>query len=286
VSAAAVRRRYAGCRSILLAAAIAATVPPFAAPARAQSANPLTLPPVSVTAPPPLPLYLRPGNGLKAFERNPYFGDNRVEEDRFAPVPCSGFRIEPAAASGASDRLCLQGQRLAPAYMYGSKGMGDESGSRDCEIDHDLAIFDIGDLSVEADVLVFDPYKLRADTLFPDADCYVAGYSGYDREDFADMNRVTRRGTDWHDWHGESCRWSDERPACETKSIEFSEGRHQCIAVRRPGPRWHGGFVWMLTASICHTDTAGVQPGDVARALGALEIRRYDPVGNLARPPQ
>jgi hypothetical protein len=251
----------------------------------AQQTNQVTLPPVTVTAPPFAPLYLSPGDGLKDFERNSYFGNNRVEENRFAPVPCNGSRIDPAAAS-ASDRTCLEGYHLAPGYVYGSKGEGDESGSRDCEIHHDVTIFNIGDLSVEADVLVFDPYKLRADTGFPDADCYVAGDTGYDQQDFQDMNRITRRGTGWHNFRGETCEWSDLRAVCETKSIEFSYGPHKCIAVRRPGPRWPGGFVWVLTASICHIDTQRIEPGDVDRALGALQIRRYDPVGNLARPPK
>jgi hypothetical protein len=272
------RSRRTRCRLLCLAAAIAGAAS-FAA---AQEPNPVTLPPVNVTAP-FVPLYLRPGTGVKAIERNPYFGDNRVEEDRFAPVPCGGFRIDPAAA-GAADRSCLQGQRLVPAYLHVSKG-GDRD-SKHCTIDHDVTIYRFGELSVEADVFLFDPYKLTGDTGFPDPDCYVAGYTGYDRQDFEDMNRVTRRGTQWHDLRGETCEWSDLRPVCESKSIAFSDGPHQCIAVRRPGPRWHGGFVWMLTASICRTDTARLQPGDVERALAAIEIRRYDPVGNLARPPQ
>lgn len=279
-------RRHGPCRTILLTVAtMVAAALSCGSPSRAQPQSQVTLPPLSVTAPPVVPLYLSPGGGLKAFERNPYLGDNRVEENRFAPVSCRGSRIDPAAAAGASERTCLEGYRLAPGYVYGSKGMGDESGSRDCEIDHDVAIFNIGDLSVEADVLVFDPYKLRADTGFPDSDCAVAGYPGYDEKDFRDMNRVTRRGTDWHDFRGETCKWSDPSAACETKSIEFSYGAQRCIGVRRPGPRWNGGFVWMLTASICHTDAQRIEPGDVVRALGALQIRRYDPVGNLARPP-
>jgi hypothetical protein len=260
---------------IFLAVLMTIAAAPVAA-AVAEPADQLTLPTVTVTAP-FVPLYLRPGNGSKAFERNPYFGNNRVEENRFVPVPCSGFRIDPASA-GASDRTCLQGDRLVPAYLHASKG-GDRS-SRHCDIDHDVTIYTIGDLSVEADVFVFDPYKLTA-TGFPDPDCYVAGYAGYDQEDFQDMNRITRRGADWHDLRGETCNWSDPRAACQTKSIEFSDGPHQCIAVRRPGPRWRAGFVWMLTASICRTDSAGVQPGDVDRALGAVQIRRYDPLGNV-----
>jgi hypothetical protein len=279
-------RQRAHCRSIFFAAAIAiAAVASINAGAFAQEPNQMTLPQVTVTAPPFVPLYLRPGTGLKAFQRNPYFGNNRVEEDRFAPVPCSGFRIDPASA-GASDRTCLQGYHLVPGYVFGGQGEGDESGSRHCEIDHDVTIYKVSDLSVEADVLVFDPYKLTADTGFPDAACFVAGYTGYDEEDFRDMNQVTRRGADWHNLRGETCTWSDLRAACETKSIEFSDGPHKCIAIRRPGPRWEGGFVWMLTASICRTDMASIEPGDVARALGAVQIRQYDPVGNIAHPPK
>jgi hypothetical protein len=279
-------RQHSRWRSILLVVAIAvAAAAPFTSAARAQQINQSTLPEVTVTAPPFVPLYLRPGTGVKAYQRNPYFGNNRVAEDRFVPVPCSGFRIDPAAA-GASNRTCLEGNRLVPAYLHMAAKGGDEGGdSGHCEIDHDVTIYNLGDLSVEADVLVFDPLKLTAEG-FPDQNCYVAGYNGYDQEDFQDMNRITRRGTDWHNLRGETCNWSDLRAACETKSIKFSDGPHKCIAVRRPGPRWAGGFVWMLTASICRTDFASMQGGDLARALGAVQIRQYDPLGNIARPPQ
>jgi hypothetical protein len=277
-------RQRSRCRSICLVVLIAvAAAAPFTSAAFAQQSDQMTLPQVTVTAPPFVPLYMRPGNGVKAFERNPYFGNNRVEENRFAPVPCSGFRIDPASA-GASDRTCLQGYRLEPASVAVSNGRGDTSMTH-CDIDHDVTIYNVGDLSIEADVLVFDPHKLDA-TGYPDRDCYVPGYTGYDEEDFQDMNRITRSGLDWQDLRGETCKWSDLRAACETKSIEFSYGPHKCIAVRRPGPRWEAGYVWMLTASICHTDGESVQPGDVDRALGAVQIRQYDPVGNVARPPQ
>ena len=194
------------CRSIFLVVLIAvAAALPFTSAALGQQTNQTTLPEVTVIAP-FVPLYLRPGNGPKAFERNPYFGNNRVEETRFAPVPCSGFRIDPASA-GASDRTCLQGDRLVPASVHVSNGRGDTSITH-CDIDHDVTIYNVGDLSVEADVLVFDPYKLTA-TGFADRDCYVAGYTGYDQEDFQDMNRITRSGADWHDLRGETCQWSE-----------------------------------------------------------------------------
>jgi hypothetical protein len=279
-------RQRSRCRLMFLVSIIIAVAASTTSTAPAQQANQMTLPQVTVTAPPFVPLYLRPGTGLKAFERNPYFGNNRVEENRFARVPCGGFRIDPAISAGASDETCLEGNRLVPAYIHVATKGGERGGGKHCEIDHDVTLYNVGDLSVEADVLVFDPYKLTADTGFPDQDCYVSGYTGYDQEDFQDLNRITRGGTDWHDLRGETCEWSDLRPACETKSIEFSYGPRKCIAVRRPGPRWRGGYVWMLTASICRTDTTSVQPGDVDRALGAVQIRRYDPLGNIARPPR
>ena len=96
------------------------------------------------------------------------------------------------------------------------------------------------------------------------------------------MNQVTRRGTNWHNlqindlqdqWYGGD----------RLRSIEFSDGPHNCIAVRKPGPVFRGGSVYMMHASICRTDTAAVQAQDVASVLGSLQTRVYDPVGNLRK---
>jgi hypothetical protein len=250
----------------------------FACIAHAQNTGEMRLPQVTVTAPSFVPLYLRPTPGdvfnTKAYQRNPYFGNNRVEEDKFAPVPCSDSIAHVASVSTGS---CLEGYHLIPGHSHRVHYR--------CNINHDVTIYDVGDLSVEADVLVFDPYLLAGDG-GPGVDCFVEGYSGYDQEDFQDMNRITRRGSNWHDLQGITCDWKDRRAECQTKSIEFSYGPHQCIAVRRPGPYWEGGYVWMLTASICHTDMASLQPDDAARALASLQIRTYDPVGNIRPPPQ
>jgi hypothetical protein len=237
----------------------------------AQEVRQLTVPDVTVTAPPFVPLYLRhtPGDvlGSKAYQRNPYFGDNRVEENRFTPVPCTGFRIDPAAA-GTSHRSCLQGWRMVPGYLHAT----DKHSRNNCQIDHDVSIYNVGDLSVEADVFVFDPYKLVMGA-FPPEGCYVAGYNSYDQDDFQDMNRITRNGSNWHDFRGETCNWQDRSTACEAKSIRFSYGPQECIAVRRPGPRWREGYLWMLTASICEAGADSLEPGDIARALAPLRIR-------------
>jgi hypothetical protein len=104
----------------------------------------------------------------------------------------------------------------------------------------DVVIDTSGKLSIEADILVFDPHKVVASGGATPRFCYVRSYLGYDQEDFQDMNQVTRRGTNWHNlvvndsqnqWYGGD----------RLRSIEFSDGPHNCIAVRKPGPVWRGG---------------------------------------------
>ena len=75
----------------------------------AQETKQLPVPNVTVTAPtaPIEPPYMR--NPWKSFERNPYAGRYRVEEDKFTEVPCNETRI----ASSAGGK-CLQGYRLVP----------------------------------------------------------------------------------------------------------------------------------------------------------------------------
>jgi hypothetical protein len=230
----------------------------------AQKTKRLPVPNVTVTAPaaPIVPPYLR--DPWKAYQRNPYNGRYRVEEDKFPEVPCTATRI--ASAAGGK---CLQGYRLIP-------GAADQpirsKGGSNCDMALDVVIYNTGNLLIEADTLIFDPYKLAANG-FPGRYCYVNSYLGYDQEDFQDMNQVTRRGTNWHNLVSNG----------EDKSIEFSNGPRSCIAVKKAGPPWRGGYVYMLHASICRADTGVVRAEDVAYALGSLQIRQYDPVGNLRK---
>ncbi len=204
-------------------------------------------------------LSARAGN---AFARNPYNGRNRVEEDKFPEVPCNATRI-----AGATGGKCLQGYRLIPAL---TQMITNPKGGDNCDLALDVTIYTAGNLSIEADTLISDPYKLTA-IGFHGTYCYVSGYPGYDLEDFRDMNQVTRRGTNWHNLAGDG----------EDKSVAFSDGQHQCVAVKRAGPPWQGGYIYMMHASICRTDLAGLQAQDIAYALGSLQIWQYDPVGNL-----
>ena len=198
--------------------------------AYAQDSNKLSVPDVTVAAlaGPFEPPYMRdPG---KAYGRNPYFGRYRVEEDKFPQVPCTQTRI--AFSPGGK---CLQGYRLTPAPF------NNWNGSSTCDMALDVVIDTSGKLSIEADILVFDPYKVVANGGANPRFCYVNSYLGYDEEDFLDMNQVTRRGTNWHNlvvndsqnqWYGGD----------RLRSIQFSDGPHNCIAVRKPGPVWRGGY--------------------------------------------
>jgi hypothetical protein len=253
-----------GLAAVITGMAIAAS----AAGACAQQTEQLSVPNVTVTAPatPVAPPYLRdPG---KAYQRNPYNGRYRIEEDKFREVPCTATRI--ASATGGR---CLQGYRLIPAL---TQQITNPKGGDNCDLALDVVIYSAGSLSIEADTLIFDPYKLTAIGHQTSQYCYVNGNSGYDQEDFQDMNEVTRRGTNWHSLVSNG----------ENKSIEFLSRQHNCIAVQKAGPKWGGGYIYMLHASICRTDTAAIRAEDVVFALGSLQIRQYDPQGNLRLPGQ
>jgi hypothetical protein len=63
-------------------------------------------------------------------------------------------------------------------------------------------------------------------------------------DDFKDLNQVTRRGTGWRNF----------AKGAPQSTMEFSDGAHNCLAVERLGPPWHGGYVWVVHASICRED--------------------------------
>jgi len=242
------------------AVATAATIA-FASSACAQETR-LKVPKVIVMAQaaPVEPPYMR--DPWKAYARNPYFGRYRIEEDKFAEVPCSATRI--AFAQGGR---CLQGYRLTVPEA------ATRIGSNPCDMALDVVGANTGKLYIEADILALDPYKVTANGS-PPSSCYVHSYIGYDQEDFQDMNQVTRRGTNWRNLQING----------QARSIEFTDGSHQCVAVLRPGPVWLGGYTYMMHASICRMDNASVQAEDIAYVLGSLQTRTYDPVGNLRKP--
>ncbi len=222
-----------------------------------------TLPDVVVTAPaaPPPP----------ARRFTPNVGIVRVEEDKWPEIPCAGARIASSIAG-----KCQEGPKIQNFQTF-MPGGNVPRAAGECTIVHQLVSTEVGRFAVEADVLVFNPYKVTADRISDM--CMV--WSGYEDmpEDFKDMNQVARRGVGWHNFVPGNGRSGAQ------STIEFSDGARGCMAVERLGPPWHGGFVWVLHATVCQPgQTAPIVPSDLDAAVGAIQIHVYDPVGNLLPP--
>src|SRR5579862_8906094 len=113
----------------------------------ACGAEQMVLPEVTVTAPPV----------VQAWRKfTPYFGNPRVEEDKWPDIPCGESRVAAGAATG-----CKTGPAMATA------GIGAVNGNlsadlSNCRIAHDLVFTTLVNLAVEADVTVIDPTYVSA----------------------------------------------------------------------------------------------------------------------------
>jgi hypothetical protein len=204
----------------LLAPNVVATAPPAA---NVVAAAP-PAPSLTVAA---LPVPAGPSNLRDPGRSFAYTGRDRVAEDKFSETPCTGNRLQ------------------------GSRGPS-------CNTAVDEVVCKAGNLAIEANTLIFDPYANRFSTW-----CYASGHPEYGEDDFQGMNQVTRRGSNWHNLISSG----------EDKSIEFFDGQHNCVAVHKAGPRWQRGYVYIVQASICRTDTSAVRAEDVAYALNLLHVR-------------
>jgi len=241
----------------------AAAVVCWAGVAAAQTGA-MTVPDVNVTAPSataPQPPYLQ-DPGKRGSLRNGFNGRYRNEEDKFVQQPCGTTRL-----SSAGGGTCLVGYRLdGGVARYGSS----------CDMGLDVVMYNAGPLAVEADIVSFDPQKVSA--LGAHSKCRIVPYSGYDATDFQDMNQVTRRGSNFHNLVDVSD--TDRR-------VEFYDGNNRpCMAMRRIGPPWQGGNIWVMHVSICRTDAGAVSGQDIAQTANSLLVRIYDPVSNLRAAPE
>jgi hypothetical protein len=221
----------------------------------------LTLPEVSVTAPSSTPP--APPSGAASAGGMPFFGNARVEETKWPEIPCSSSRV------GATAGTCRRGPQQINFEH------GDGQGSRqlsNCQIAHDLVIGTLGGLSFEADSLVFDPYYISA-IGHQRQDCYVEALPSHLRNEFADMNQVTRQGGNWRNFVDGG----------DLITMEFSVGTDNCLALERRGPRWGGGYIWLIHASICRRDGRPVDTSNIGSVLGTLQIQQRDAAGNLSR---
>ncbi len=206
--------------------------------AEAQS---IGLPEVTVTAPPVTP---------SSKKWNPYSSNPRVEEDKWREIPCSGSRISSAAAAA-----CRTGPPL------GHEGI--------------LVVSDTGNLIIEADAVVVDPYFVSA-IGSQHKGCYAQAHFSDLREDFPDMNQMTRRGNAWRNFVEDG----------DLSTMEFALGSSNCRAVEKRGPPWRGGHVYVIHASVCRKDGRTVEATDIDFVLGSLQVRQYEPRGNLRPPAQ
>ena len=63
---------------------------------------------------------------------------------------------------------------------------------------HDLVITSLGNLVIEADAIVVDPYCVSA-LGSQHKGCHVQSHYSDLREDFPEMNQITRKGSAWRD---------------------------------------------------------------------------------------
>jgi hypothetical protein len=224
------------------------------------------LPDVSVTAPDGPDPYggdPRTARVVPPTEINPYYGRNRVDESVFAEKPCSETRLSANVAGSK----CLEGYKI-----------GADSAANVCHIQLDVVMGTTAIYDFEADVFVFDPYLVSSGGPMPKG-CAVSKQPKYNLARLQDMNQMTRRGANWRNYVNNYVDSGGDI------SSEYSDGRLSCLAFRRLGPNWHGGVVWSIHAAICRLDGTAVEPADIHALLSSLQIRVYDPRGNL-RPPE
>jgi hypothetical protein len=246
--------------SSALANVLIATVICCAAPSSSLHAQSLDLPEVTVTAPPITPSWKK---------WNPYSSNTRVEEEKWPEIPCGASRISSGVATN-----CQTGPSL------GYEGMGLANGNiaidpSNCRMAHDLVTTTLGNLVIEADAIVVDPYFVSAIGSQHNG-CYVQSHYSDLREDFPDINQMTRKGTGWHDYVESG----------DLSTMDFAIGSIACRAVEKRGPTWLGGHIFVIHASICRRDGHPVEATDINLALGSLQVRQYEPRGNLRPPPQ
>ena len=244
----------------LAGALVLSAVSCLSSAAFAADQSSLGLPEVTVTAPPITPSWKK---------WSPYSSNPRVEEDKWPDIPCSGSKISSDAVS-----TCKTGPLL------GHEGMGLPSGNlsidaSNCRMGHDLVITNLGNLVVEADVIVVDPTYVSA-IGSQHKGCYVQSHYSDLREDFPDMNQMTRKGSGWRDFVENG----------DLSTMAFSVGSADCRAIEKRGPTWLGGHVYVIHASVCRKDGHAIEVTDIDFALRSLLVRAYEARGNLRAPPQ
>jgi hypothetical protein len=219
-------------------------------PTLAQQAQ-QPLPDVNVTAQAPI-------QHVNPF--NPFSGDTRVDEARWPAIPCNTARVDLGAGA-----RCQTGTPVETFLTMSTGGR--------CDIARQVTMVKNARYEVEADVMIMDPYKVTA-VGHQGKNCTV--WTGYVNmpDDFRDMNQMTRRGSGWTNFVKGS----------PQSTVSYTDSGRNCIAFERLGPPWHGGYVWVVHASICPAASGAVQLADVDAMFATLQLRTYDAQGNLRAP--
>jgi DNA-binding winged helix-turn-helix (wHTH) protein len=229
-------------RDIAAAAPPAVPVLPAAPPPlAAPQAQKAPLPDVTVTTPAPI----QQVNPINTFS-----GGTGIDEAKWSVIPCATARIDLGAGA-----KCQAGLPVGGGF---------------CDIARHATMITTARYQIEADVKIVDPTKVTA-VGSPGKNCTVwRGYTNMP-DDFKDMNQMTRRGTAWANFVKGS----------PQSTASFVDGGRNCVAVERFGPPWHGGYVWVVHASICSAAGVAVQNADIDLVFAMLQLRTYDAQGNL-----
>jgi len=137
-----------------------------------------------------------------------------------------------------------------------------------CQIAHDLVISQVAGLRFEADSLVFDPYYVSA-IGHQRQDCYVEAIARNLEAQLIDMNHVTRQANSW----------DAMQQSGDVASKPFTVGADRCMAFEKRGPRWGGGYLWLVHAAICRGDGQPVDLANVETVMATLQIEQRDRSG-------
>lgn len=183
----------------------------------------------------------------------PSSGKTWVDKAKWSVIPCANARIDLGAGAKC---------QVSPPVSW--------SGHY-CDISRQVATVTNARYQIEAEVRIFDPYKVTA-TGSQGKNCAVWADQPDKPDYFKNMNQITQRGSGW----------ANLVDGGTQSTATFTTGGRTCLVIKRLGPPWHGGYVWVMNASICPTAAAGsVRVADIDDALVPLQLRTYDAQANL-----
>jgi hypothetical protein len=79
----------------------------------------------------------------------------------------------------------------------------------------------------------------------------------------------------------QAAQWGSLSDSGDLSSMSFTIGSDTCLAFEKRGPRWGGGYTYLIHAAVCRKDGRPVDPSNVETVLNTLQVRQRDATGNL-----